>query len=131
MRSKSIAIRIIFASLLFSIWLVAFAYAQAPRFNSEYAAQTHCPRDIVVWLNLPTGVYHFKGQRWYGATKNGAYVCRTEADAEGDRATRNGLALVLPHLLPHKAAITPCAAGEHTIKAESRSMWWFAGKPRI
>ena len=59
-------------------------------FSSAEQAQKHCPSDIVVWLNLPTGVYHFRGQRWYGNTKAGAYVCKTEADAVGDRPTRNG-----------------------------------------
>lgn len=59
-------------------------------FQSEQQAQQHCPTDTVVWLNLPTGVYHFQGQRWYGNTKAGAYVCQKEADASGDRATRNG-----------------------------------------
>jgi hypothetical protein len=29
-------------------------------------------------------------RRWYGRTKRGAYVCRKEADAAGDRDTRNG-----------------------------------------
>jgi hypothetical protein len=28
--------------------------------------------------------------RWYGNTKHGAYVCRKEADAAGDRDTHNG-----------------------------------------
>jgi hypothetical protein len=68
-------------------------HAQGTRpavFNNEQQAQQHCPADTVVWLNLPTGVYHFSGQRWYGNTKAGAYVCRKEADAAGDRATRNG-----------------------------------------
>lgn len=31
-----------------------------------------------------------KGMRWYGRTLHGAYVCEREADAAGDRATRNG-----------------------------------------
>lgn len=31
-----------------------------------------------------------EGMRWYGRTKHGAYVCRREADAAGDRDTRNG-----------------------------------------
>lgn len=59
-------------------------------FPTEQEAQKHCPTDTVVWLNLPTGVYHFKGQRWFGATKSGAYVCKAEADKAGDRPTKNG-----------------------------------------
>jgi hypothetical protein len=54
------------------------------------SAQAHCPKDTVVWLNLPTMIWHYKGQRWYGRTKNGAYVCEKEAAAGGARATRNG-----------------------------------------
>lgn len=59
-------------------------------FDTEAAAQKHCPNDEVVWLNVPTHIYHEKGMRWYGRTKDGAYVCRKEADAAGDRDTRNG-----------------------------------------
>ena len=59
-------------------------------FDTEAAAQRHCPKDEVVWLNTASGVYHEKGMRWYGNTKHGAYVCRREADAAGDRDTRNG-----------------------------------------
>jgi len=59
-------------------------------FATETAAQQHCPNDTVVWLNTRTGIYHEKGMRWYGRTKSGAYVCRKEADAAGDRDTRNG-----------------------------------------
>jgi hypothetical protein len=62
----------------------------AHQYQTEREAQQHCPNDTVVWLNTRTGVYHFKGQRWYGATKEGCYECRKEADREGDRATRNG-----------------------------------------
>jgi hypothetical protein len=59
-------------------------------FDTEAAAQKHCPSDEVVWLNIPTGIYHEKGMRWYGRTKSGAYVCRKEDNAVGDRDTRNG-----------------------------------------
>ena len=59
-------------------------------FSSEAAAQAHCPRDTVVWLNTNSGIYHEKGMRWYGNTKAGAYVCKVEADGAGDRDTRNG-----------------------------------------
>jgi hypothetical protein len=59
-------------------------------YTTQQAAQQHCPQDTVVWLNLPTGIYHFQGQRWYGNTKTGAFVCEKEADTAGDRATLNG-----------------------------------------
>jgi hypothetical protein len=62
----------------------------APRFQTEQEAQKHCPADTVVWVNTATGVYHYKGQRWYARTKQGAYECKKEADTEGDRPTRNG-----------------------------------------
>jgi hypothetical protein len=74
-----------------------FVVAKAPvdsgslqLFASEATAQAHCPKDTVVWLNTNSGIYHEKGMRWYGTTKHGAYVCRKEADAAGDRDTRNG-----------------------------------------
>lgn len=38
--------------------------AELATFATEQAAQRHCPADAVVWLNLPPGIYHFKGQRW-------------------------------------------------------------------
>ena len=71
------------------------AVAQSPTaplatFPNEQQARQHCPADTVVWVNLPSGIYHFKGERWYGNTKSGAYVCQREADRAGDRATRNG-----------------------------------------
>ena len=66
-------------------------YARSvPQFDSEQQARQHCPTDTVVWVNTKTGVYHFKGQRWYGNTRAGAFECVKDANKEGDRATRNG-----------------------------------------
>jgi hypothetical protein len=59
-------------------------------FSSDTAAQRHCPRDTVVWLNTNSGIYHYAGMRWYGNTNYGAYVCEREAVAAGNRATENG-----------------------------------------
>lgn len=59
-------------------------------FNTESQAQAHCPKDVVVWLNIPSGIYHYKGERWYGRTKHGAYACEKEAIKVGDRASENG-----------------------------------------
>jgi hypothetical protein len=61
-----------------------------PGFTTETAAQGHCAGDTVVWLNTKTKVYHEKGMLYYGHTKQGAYVCKKEADAAGDHETKNG-----------------------------------------
>lgn len=34
-----------------------------PLFSTQSAAQAHCPKDIVVWLNMPSGIYHYQGER--------------------------------------------------------------------
>jgi hypothetical protein len=69
----------------------AFALSQSIQlFPTETEAQKHCPTDVVVWVNTPTGIYHFKGMRWYGNTKNGAYICQKEGNQAGYRATLNG-----------------------------------------
>jgi hypothetical protein len=54
--------------------------APLTNFPTEEQAHQHCPADTVVWLDLPTGIYHLRGQRWYGRTNSGAYVCQSEAD---------------------------------------------------
>ena len=66
------------------------ADALPPLFSTESQAQSHCPRDTVVWLNIPSAIYHYRGERWYGRTKHGAYACEKEAIAAGDRASENG-----------------------------------------
>ncbi len=66
------------------------AQSLPPLFSTEDAAQARCPRDVVVWLNIPSGIYHYKGERWYGRTKHGAYACEKEAIAAGDRSSENG-----------------------------------------
>ena len=45
----------------------------------------HCG-SATVWLNTATGTYHYKGNRWYGRTKHGAYACEEQAIANGHRA---------------------------------------------
>lgn len=76
-------------ALVLGLALSLPAYALTT-FDTEEYAQQHCPKDTVVWLNLPTMIWHYKGERWYGRTKSGAYACEKEAAASGARGTRNG-----------------------------------------
>ena len=43
----------------------------------------------MVWVNKNTKVYHCQGDRYYGKTKNGAYMTEAAARAEGDRPDHN------------------------------------------
>jgi hypothetical protein len=88
MKSERVFSRL-FAGLVVSLSLAMPAFA-LDTFADEAKAQQHCPKDVVVWLNLPTMIWHYKGQRWYANTKHGVYACEKEAGANGARATRNG-----------------------------------------
>jgi hypothetical protein len=73
-------------ALLFAAAIApASARAEAPQFRTEQAAKDHCPKDIVVWLDAGRPFYYLPGTRWYGKTIGGAYVCKREADVDGDR----------------------------------------------
>ena len=64
--------------------------SHVPQFPTESAAQKHCPRDTVVWLNTYSGIWHYKGAKYWMNTKYGAFVCEGEAGKEGMRAARDG-----------------------------------------
>jgi hypothetical protein len=59
------------------------------RFSSDTAAKAHCPTDTVVWVNLPSKIYHFAGTRDYGHTKSGTYMCEKDTAGAGFRAAKN------------------------------------------
>jgi hypothetical protein len=61
-------------------------------YKTEAGAQRHCPGDEIVWANSAStvGAFHIRGSRYYGATKEGAFVCRAEAEAGGWHAAANG-----------------------------------------
>ena len=64
------------------------AVAQTPVHQSPPGMT--CPGDKIVWVNTRSHVYHFKGERYFGSTKYGKFICEHDADREGDRPTRNG-----------------------------------------
>jgi hypothetical protein len=48
------------------------------------------PEKGMVWVNLPTGIYHREGDRWYGKTKNGKFMSEADAIKAGYRPAKNG-----------------------------------------
>jgi hypothetical protein len=80
-------------ALALTVLLPGLAITASPtpppdNFPTEKEAQQHCPGDLVVWLDLPSRIYYYRGQQRYGATASGAYVCRDQAKGAGMRATR-------------------------------------------
>jgi hypothetical protein len=62
----------------------AAAARELREFDSEAAAQKHCPKDIVVWSNIKGGgIFHVKGSKLYGKTRDGGFLCRREAEGTG------------------------------------------------
>lgn len=57
------------------------------QFTTEAAAKAHCPGETIVWANLGSSkAYHLSGDRYYGKTKHGAYMCQKDADRAGFHA---------------------------------------------
>ena len=39
--------------------------------------------DAIVWVNLSTKAYHLSGDKFYGLTKHGEYMCESTAQSKG------------------------------------------------
>lgn len=48
------------------------ATLEAGQFADETTSKARCPSDTVVWVNLPSKVYHFAETKSYGTTKRGS-----------------------------------------------------------
>lgn len=80
----------IVALILVLAFAVAFTVAAKAQqqYNSEGNAMSHCSGQIVVWMNVPSKIYHYAGSRDFGTTKSGGYMCLSDADKMG-RAAKN------------------------------------------
>ena len=58
------------------------------QFETARQAKDHCPTDTVVWANLASKTYHYYGERRYGATKRGAYMCEDDAIGAGMKSRK-------------------------------------------
>jgi len=53
------------------------------RYKTEAEAKQACAGDTVVWANTSSRVLHASGDKYYGHTKRGAYVCQSVAQNAG------------------------------------------------
>lgn len=65
------------------------AAMRANQFSTEALAKSRCPAETVVWVNLKSRIYHFAGNKDYGKTKRGAYMCEKDTAAASFRAAKN------------------------------------------
>ena len=63
-------------------------HAQTP--THEPPSGMSCPQDRLVWVNTRSGVSHYQGERYFGSTQEGKFICEHDAMGEGDRPTKNG-----------------------------------------
>ena len=71
----------------------ASAGQPSDQFTTEAAAKAHCPGGTVVWATLSRSkAYHLSGDRYYGKTRRGAYMCQADADKDGMHQAGRGSA---------------------------------------
>jgi hypothetical protein len=61
----------------------------ANQYQTEAQAKFRCGAGTVVWANTDSKIYHFSGNKTYGKTKTGAYMCEQDATSQGMRAAKN------------------------------------------
>ncbi|MGH7706602.1 MAG: hypothetical protein ACREM8_07125 [Vulcanimicrobiaceae bacterium] len=51
-----------------------------------------CPAsDPVVWVNTSSNVYHMQGDKYFGKTKAGKYLCQSAANAAGAHQSKHAM----------------------------------------
>jgi len=78
-------LRLIAATLLGLILLSGPVSAPLPQATPTTQDSTK-KKEIRVWVNTKSGIYHCPGSRWYGTTKQGKYMSECEALKAGYRA---------------------------------------------
>ena len=83
-------LRKLIAGCLISVGILTGIGSYAHTSTHTPSSHLSCPSDRVVWVNTRSGVYHYQGERYFGSTQEGKFICEKDALREGDRSTRNG-----------------------------------------
>ncbi|HTJ28732.1 MAG TPA: hypothetical protein VMA36_21440 [Candidatus Limnocylindria bacterium] len=87
----------ILAVVLAAAFPVSAAFAAPSPLPMSTAAMPACPEnDPVVWVNTSSNVYHAIGTPYFGRTKQGKYLCTSEAVKAGAHAAKGEKAAVTP-----------------------------------
>jgi hypothetical protein len=78
-------LRLLVAFLFGLFLIIGVGSGPVPRATSAPQDSTQ-KKEITVWVNTHSGIYHCPGSRWYGATKQGKYMSECEALKAGYRA---------------------------------------------
>ncbi len=70
---------------LLSVMLGLAPSGFTPIYPASAAQQQPERKEVRVWVNTKTGVYHCPDSRWYGKTKQGKYMGECEAIKGGNR----------------------------------------------
>ena len=62
--------------------------ATLAKYKTEADAKGACASDPIVWANTSSKVLHASGDKYYGHTKHGAYVCQSAAQKAGYHAAK-------------------------------------------
>jgi hypothetical protein len=71
--------------VLLSMFLVAAPIGGQETASARHAQSQDQKKEVTVWVNTNSGVYHCPETRWYGKTKHGKYMGECEAQKEGYR----------------------------------------------
>ena len=71
----------VLSALLLAFSVTTASLAQAPQ--HDVPAGLTCPCDQIVWVNTKSKVYHFQGERYFGSTKQGKFICEKPRIAKG------------------------------------------------